>query len=110
MRITFDKFVKIMQHIIAAHDFQNEIEQAANRFNDITRDMCVIYTPSVLEEDLVHLLEDILGDSNGLISYWVYELECGDLWEPGCVEDEDGNDIPLASIESLWKLLTEDRE
>mgnify|MGYP007070336915 CR=1 FL=1 len=110
MKVTFDHFLKIMNHIILTHDFQDEIRQTISRYNEGLRDMCELEMPSIMEDDLVGLLEIALDDENGWISYWIYELDCGDKWEPGCVEDADGNDIPLPTVESLWKLLTEESE
>lgn len=55
-----------------------------------------------------NMLTDIMGDvESGWIGYWLYELECGKRWKPGAVEDEDGKEVKLQTIQDLWNVLTE---
>ena len=59
-------------------------------------------------EQPVHMLQHILHDEKSWwISYWLYDLDCGKRWEPGMVEDKDGKEIKLQTLEDLWKVLTE---
>lgn len=55
-----------------------------------------------------NMLTEIMGDvESGWIGYWLYELECGKRWEPGSVEDDDGKEVKLETIQDLWNVLTE---
>ena len=59
----------------------------------------------------IRILEDTCGDSiNGWISYWLYELDKGKDWKPGCVIDENDNDIKLETIDDLYDVLVENIE
>lgn len=52
------------------------------------------------------LLEAVCEDKGNWISYFCYELDFGRDWEPGDVEDKDGKDIPLGTIDDLYNLVT----
>lgn len=55
----------------------------------------------------VRMLAYIMNDKKDhWIEYWLYDLDAGKKWEPGLVEDENGNDIKLETIEDLWNVLT----
>ena len=55
-----------------------------------------------------NMLVSIMGDeASGWIPFWLYELDCGKDWEPGSVEDDNGNEIKLQTIQDLWNVLTE---
>ena len=57
--------------------------------------------------ELLELLRVIMNDTkNDWIGYFCYELDFGRKWKPGCVEDKNGNDVVLATINDLWALLT----
>lgn len=56
----------------------------------------------------INILEDACGDSTtNWISYWLYELDRGANWEPGCVTDDNGNEIKLETLDDLYELLVE---
>ena len=57
-------------------------------------------------DEVIRLLEMILDDRDGDISYWVWELDFGRKWKPGCVTDSDGTDIKLETAEDLYHYLT----
>lgn len=56
-------------------------------------------------DEVIRLLEIILDDRDGDISYWVWELDFGRKWKPGCVTDSDGTDIKLETAEDLYRYL-----
>ena len=47
--------------------------------------------------------------NNDMVSYFMWDLEWGKNWKPGCVTDEDGNDIKLQTINDLWKVIENER-
>lgn len=58
-----------------------------------------------IENEITKYLKAQFDDKFDWISYWMWELNFGENWKPGTVT-ENGNDIPLKTIDDLWNLLT----
>lgn len=58
-----------------------------------------------IENEITKYLKVQFDDKCDWISYWMWELNFGENWKPGTVT-ENGNDIPLKTIDDLWNLLT----
>ena len=58
-----------------------------------------------IENEITKDLKAQFDDKCDWISYWMWELNFGENWKPGTVT-ENGNDIPLKTIDDLWNLLT----
>ena len=58
------------------------------------------------EDIIVKLLEEIMRDHDGLISWWCFEKDFGRSFEFGDVTD-NGRNIPLFTPDDLWTYLTE---
>ena len=109
MKISKNQFCDILQHI-------GYLQEQSKRINDILRDPLYdsvqndfidgygISNPR-LEQDIVDLLEAMFDDKDHLISYYVFELDCGVTWRPGAVLDENGKDIPLRCGTDLYNLI-----
>lgn len=98
--ITFEEFEKIMCGIGKELAFQDQIYSAFMKLGgDYYRD-----TPSV--NSTITLLDKIFCDDSEypLIDYWVYELDFGKNWRPGCVTD-NGIDVKLETVSDLYDLL-----
>lgn len=53
----------------------------------------------------VDLLNEIFHEGeDSVIDFWVYDLECGELWEEG-MYTINGNDVKLKTISDLYDLL-----
>ena len=61
--------------------------------------------PPMCTRTVVDLLEYIFNDVNEWIQYWTLELEFGERYEDGDVQDKDGNNISLKTSENLYDLL-----
>lgn len=61
------------------------------------------------ESRYLELLKDVFNDDGGWISYWVYELDFGRNATEDCVQDEDGKNIPIKTINDLYNLLTNEK-
>ena len=70
------------------------------------------FQPKDIVSLAVDLLIELTGDNkeDSIIEYWMWELECGDKWEPGFITDIDGKDIKLKSAEDLYKYLIDYNE
>ena len=82
--------------------FDNEI--VINNYLTAEFGDAIFYPYSNYEVQMVKVLEDIFHDTGEWISYYIYELDFGRKWEPGCVT-EDGKDIPLSTPEELYDML-----
>lgn len=58
-----------------------------------------------IEDEITKYLKAQFDDKCDWISYWMWELNFGENWKPGTIT-ENGNDIPLKTIDDLWNLLT----
>ena len=54
---------------------------------------------------LIELLEKGMGDKCEWVSYFIYDLEFGSKYKPGCVTDENGTNINISTPEKLWEML-----
>ena len=56
---------------------------------------------------LVKVLEHVMRDEEGWISYWLYELDLGTEYTDGCVSD-NGEDVCLRTPSDLYKQLVKE--
>ena len=103
--ITYEFFEKCIKDIEFTHALVNDISECTSRYNEATLDYAGVSMPTLTEDDLVTLLTIIMNDENDLISYWVYDLECGKEHKLGDCVDDAGNPVPLATIQDLWNAL-----
>lgn len=97
-----EKFCETMDQIKEAWDYNDKL-------NSFFRDNHVdgyLYQPDCLDV-AVNLLKYLFSDDNDWIGYYVYELDWGKKYHPGCVIDKDGTDIILKTSEDLYEFLLE---
>ena len=104
MKISFEEFKNIMTDIVNFEEFSDRVKGTFRDYNNKTRDMASIEFPDTTC-DTILALSLLLNDKSEWISYWVYELDCGQKYEVGMVTDENGKEIKLKTIEDLWKVL-----
>ena len=94
-------FEKYMNSLIEFDDFINDLYGM-----DVDIVECDVVMNFMV--NYINILEDACGDSTtDWISYWLYELDRGAGWEPGCVTDDNGNEIKLETLDDLYELLVE---
>lgn len=54
-------------------------------------------------DPMISMLETICGDTNKLISLYIYDTKWGS--EPCCLEDQNGNKLPFRTLEDLYNAL-----
>lgn len=59
---------------------------------------------------VVKLLEMLLRDSFGNVSYFIYELDYGKEYRQGCITDEKGENIDISTPEKLYDYLVSEYE
>lgn len=100
--------------MLSRDGFKKHIEdiiKCSNTFVKIEEASCgaiQLWELPLLVSNVTELLSFIMGDNdNDWISYWLWELNFGEDYRPGCVVDSDGKDIPLKTIDDLYDLLVD---
>lgn len=106
--ISKEKFTGFMKHICNYLDFDDNLNGLLRNYRHIFSDDIEIILPTVFLVDTVNLLELVTADEEEWISYFVFELDCGKSWKPGAVTNQDGTDIPLGTIDDLWRQLVQE--
>lgn len=112
--ISKEQFITIINKMKLVDDFVNEV-------NDKSRDLRETLDDSFLDffegnslfvahsDIVVQLLENMFND-NDMISYWIYELNYGRDYKDGYIQDCDGNNIDISTVEKLYEYLVEEME
>ena len=104
--MTKEKFIEIINEIQELHKYEEDLYALNRRYE-------ADFQFPTLEDTVVKLLEEIfhcpIDEYVGSdISYFIYELDFGQEWEPGMIIDESGNDIDLSTTEKLYDYLVKD--
>lgn len=107
--ITLKEFKAYIEDIKSVYDFECQLMELCSTFNKQTQHQALFEIPTLVETS-INLLEELVGDKGEWISYWFFELEYGKLADDFTVEDEEGNNIPLMTIEDLWNIIINDKK
>lgn len=102
--ITFEQFKEKILAIKEYSILQDKIYDAVYKYNNNTKDSADLLLPSLMW-CVTDLLSLATGDESGWIAYWVYELDFGRRYEDGTIQDSDGKNIKLKTVEDLWALI-----
>lgn len=104
--ISKEKFCNIISQLKETNDFVDEVNRKAKELhNNIANDFFDAMSLSISHEELVvQLLEEIFDDSD-MISWWIYELDYGRKYKKGCIQDADGKNINVSTVEKLYDYL-----
>ena len=103
--LSFNEFEKVLNNVKKFWDRQTEIEKATDdclNMWELTDGGCI--------DDVLFLLQKIFKDTEKWISYWVYDLDWGKDYKPGCVRNSDGSDIVLETTRDLYDFLVSDSD
>ena len=102
--ITKEYFNEIMENIENSYKYQ----EGLNDYFSKNGADGYIYQPDCMDTT-IKLLHNIFSekDKNEWISYFCFELDFGKKYKDGIIKDEFGKNIPLATYDDLYKLLTE---
>lgn len=94
------------------HRRHKQIEAIDEALKDFNPDFPVYFpADDEMEIRFIKSLERELDDEeNHYISYFIYDLECGEKWEEDSLTNPDGTSVPLKTVEDLWNLLHEGEE
>lgn len=108
--ISKEKFIEIINKLKEVNDFVDETNERARKLNDaIMSDFYNTMSLSISHESLVvELLENMFNSD--MISYWIYELDYGREYKDGYVQDGEGNNIDISTVEKLYDYLIKEAE
>ena len=112
--ISKEQFVTIISKLKTTDDFVNEINDKTRQLRETLDDSFVDFFDGnslfVAHTDLVvKLLENMFND-NDIISWWIFELNYGKDYKDGYIQDCDGNNIDISTVEKLYDYLVEEME
>lgn len=107
MKISQKEFIEIINRLREVNDFVEKTNNEARELKDsIESDFFNTMSLSISHESIVvKLLEKIFNDKEGIISWWLYELDYGREYEDGCFIDEDRSYIDISTAEKLYDYL-----
>ncbi len=109
--LTKAEFVNIMSRLKEATILVDRVEELfCNSRENLECDFCNGAGLQISHEGIVvKLLERLMKDRCGTISYFIYELDYGKEYQRGCMSDEDG-DIDISTLEKLYDYLMIENE
>lgn len=107
--IAFEEFKIYIEEIKSIYDFENQLFKLCYTFNKQNYNRASFEIPTLVETS-INLLAELVNDKDEWISYWFFELDCGKLSDDLTVEDENGNNIPLKTIEDLWNIINDNNK
>ena len=105
--IAFEEFKIYIEEIKSIYDFENQLFKLCYTFNKQNYNRASFEIPTLVATS-INLLAELVNDKNEWIEYWFFELEFGKKSSYLTVEDGNGNNIPLTTIEDLWKIIVDD--
>ena len=100
------EFVDILNRLREATELVDKVEKLFRDSRDTLEcDFCNGAGLQISHEGIVvKLLEKLMQDNFGNISYFIYELNYGREYKEGCVSDKNGN-IDISTPEKLYDFL-----
>ena len=95
-------FVNYLYELKEYHETCNKVSVASNGGINL-------YDVTGIGDVTVDLLQNTMRDKNDWIPYWMYELNFGRDYRPGCVT-RDGSEIPLQTFDDVYDLLVSEYE
>lgn len=100
------EFVDILNWLREATELVDKVEELfRNSRDNLECDFCNGAGLQISHEGIVvQLMERLMRDNVGNISYFIYELDYGKTYQEGCVSDPSGN-IDFSTPEKLYDYL-----
>lgn len=104
--LTKREFVDILNRLREATELVDKVEELfCDSRENLECDFCNGAGLQISHEGIVvKLLEKLMHDTFGNISYFIYELDYGREYQEGCISDKNGN-IDISTPEKLYDFL-----
>jgi hypothetical protein len=99
-------FIKMMTDYKSLIDDIDGVHNAMTKLDPDFGGFCI----SRVENYCFKLIELIMGDKDGWIEYYIYDLGWGKKWTKTSMSDENNKSIKLKTLEDLYKLLTDNQK
>lgn len=99
--MTRKQFKEIMNEIIELEKVEEEITTAFRKLDDDFNFISFGRYSNLI----IKCLEIAMNDKDEWIQYWVYELDYGTKAKEDSVQDEDGINIPIKTLDDLYNIL-----
>ena len=111
MTFSKEQFVKVIDRLKSANDLQDQIQDLMYEAQDnIDSDFMNAASLMINHEDtIVDLLKVIMDDEDDDISYFIYELDYGRDYYPGCIVEASGENIDFSTADKLYDYLVSRR-
>lgn len=100
-------FVRVINNLKKQRDKDRENAQHLNKVFENAFEANLFPNNYLLEETVIELLSESVGDRGGWIEHFIYELDFGKNYVEPCVWRKDGSVIDLSSAAKLYKFLNE---
>ena len=110
MKISKELFISSIEALQKQYEHDQKCSEAFKII--LPHDFITSYDNHFTNNKLLELLQVLTNDNHqhSWIEYYCFELDFGKKWKKGDVTEKDGMDIPLATIEDLWNLLSKNYE
>lgn len=104
--LTKQEFVDILNRLREATELVDKVEELfRDSRENLECDFCNSAGLQISHEGIVvKLLEKLMQDTLGNVSYFIYELDYGREYQEGCISDKKGN-IDISTSEKLYDFL-----
>ncbi len=101
--ITKDKFVELLTSFVILKNTDNELRSILKKIDSECRTGMSFFTA---ETQMIKMLELLAEDTEGWISYWVYECDCGrkDISD-GVRTQDDKTPIPFRTPGDVYECI-----
>lgn len=90
-----------MKELIVLKKYEQGVDEALKKFCPDFNYVCF----DRYERLIVSLLTIAMNDKYNWISYWLYDLDCGNKARPNTVKEKTGKNIPCKTIKDLYNLI-----
>lgn len=97
-----EKFIKIMKDW---KSFQEDVEGVHDSMKKLDPDFGGFFLGRV-STLIGEMLTEVFADKSDWIGYYVYELDWGKGYKPGCIKS-NGKNVKLKTLDDLWSILHE---
>ena len=101
-----ETFKKLMTQLVQIKKYEDNLQDAFKKFDPEFGNISFIR----YEQICVDCLKVAMNDINDWIGYWIYELDCGKTAKKHTVTDKDGKDLPIKTLDDLYKIIEDDDE
>lgn len=90
-----------------------KITEQESKLDDVLREISPDfggYSNELAIDTLLNMMKDLAKDESEWIDYFIFELDWGKSYKDGMVTDENGENIPLATIDDVLNIIEKENK